>query len=377
MRSIAIGVFTIFMSFNAYSEGLKTLGCLDCFNFSAPSVMGAETLSSPQVGLIVFDQNVNKFRAYAQSGAWQSLSNDDAVVTKTSSYTAAALDNVILGSGTITITLPAASGLPGKVYKIRNIGSPGFVTVGTSGADTIDGFASIVLGQKFDEVEVSSSGSSWQIANSRIAATRTVYQAVVTGLTYLTPPGVRYLKIRMSGGGGGGGGSGSGAGTGTAGGSTTFGSILSANGGSGGGSASASGTGGAGGAATVNTGATGIATTGGTGSAGSPVAGAANSLGGMGGINVFVGGGASVSGAGAAAKSNTGGGGGGAGGSSTSVQPGNGGGAGGYVDALINSPATSYTYSIGAGGSGGSSGTSGFAGGAGGTGVIIIDEYYQ
>jgi hypothetical protein len=57
----------------------------------------------------------------------------------------------------------------------------------------------------------------------------------------------------------------------------------------------------------------------------------------------------------------------------------NGGGAGGegeYAEILINSPAATYTYSVGAGGTAPAAGTSGWAGGAGGAGYIIVDEYY-
>jgi hypothetical protein len=43
---------------------------------------------------------------------------------------------------------------------------------------------------------------------------------------------------------------------------------------------------------------------------------------------------------------------------------------------IINQPAATYAYSVGAGGAGGNPGTSGFTGGAGGGGYIIVDEYY-
>jgi hypothetical protein len=55
-----------------------------------------------------------------------------------------------------------------------------------------------------------------------------------------------------------------------------------------------------------------------------------------------------------------------------------GGGAGGYIEAIIFSPAASYTYSVGAGGSGGlaASSLTGTNGGAGASGQIVIEEYY-
>ena len=55
---------------------------------------------------------------------------------------------------------------------------------------------------------------------------------------------------------------------------------------------------------------------------------------------------------------------------------GGGAGAGEYVELIINNPAATYTYTIGAGGTAGTAGSSGGAGNAGGTGVIIVDEFY-
>jgi hypothetical protein len=52
------------------------------------------------------------------------------------------------------------------------------------------------------------------------------------------------------------------------------------------------------------------------------------------------------------------------------------GAAGGYLDAIIGSPSSTYSYAVGAAGSGGSAGTSGNSGGSGGSGVIIVEEHY-
>ena len=51
--------------------------------------------------------------------------------------------------------------------------------------------------------------------------------------------------------------------------------------------------------------------------------------------------------------------------------------AGEMVDFYINSPAASYTYTVGSGGSAGSGGSyNPGAGSAGSGGLIIVDEYY-
>ena len=46
------------------------------------------------------------------------------------------------------------------------------------------------------------------------------------------------------------------------------------------------------------------------------------------------------------------------------------------MEAIINSPSASYSYSIGAGGTAGTAGTNGFAGGAGGSGVIYVFAFF-
>lgn len=190
--------------------------------------------------------------------------------------------------------------------------------------------------------------------------------------TYFTPSGASYIRIRMVGGGGGGGGTGTGAGTGTSGGDTTFGSsFLIAGGGQAGFLASLGGT------ATIGAGAVGVAIQGAaSGSNGSVGSAYGASAGGMGAVSPFGGAGKQVTGAaGGNAISNTGSGGGG-GGASAIQAAGFSGSAGGYIDAIISSPAASYAYSVGAKGTGGAAGTSGTAGGDGGSGVIIIDEFY-
>lgn len=201
--------------------------------------------------------------------------------------------------------------------------------------------------------------------------------------TYTLPSSPRaplYIRVRMVGAGGGGAGSGSSAGTAAgAGGNTTFGtSLLVANGGS---AAAWNGTGALGGSASLGTGPIGTIIQGGTGfgiytqNISSPCPG------GAGGSSPLYGGGGGNAGyntAGSAGTANTGGGGqGGGNNNSASVESGPGGGAGGCIDAIINSPSSTYSYSIGSGGSGGGAGGSGFAGGAGGSGYIEVTEYYQ
>lgn len=182
-----------------------------------------------------------------------------------------------------------------------------------------------------------------------------------------------WMRVRMVGGGGGGGGSGTGSpGDGTAGSSTTF-DTLTAGGGDNSQRYRGGGGGSSGGGNVLNApGIPGQSTPGNT----SPTLN--QNYGGAGGSSLLGGGGhAGLNGGGVGntAAANTGGGGGGSGAPNTA--PGAaGGGGGGYVEHIYTSPASSYSYAVGAGGSGGTAGTGGGAGGGGGSGLIIVEEYY-
>lgn len=197
-----------------------------------------------------------------------------------------------------------------------------------------------------------------------------------------------YLKIKMVGGGGGGSGGTTAASSSTAGGAggnTTFGSsLLTANGGSGGLLASTNLKGGGGGTATVASPALGIALTGATGNPGgnTNTTYGANALSGAGASSPFGGAGPADSfknnvNNDAVANTGSGGGGGSSNAAGTDNFGGSGGGAGGYLEAIIPAPSTTYSYAVGAGGSAGSGGTGGYAGGAGGSGIIIVEEHFQ
>jgi hypothetical protein len=64
-------------------------------------------------------------------------------------------------ANTFTIDLPTAVGISGQEYIIKNSGS-GTITIDPNGTETIDGAASISLGQ-FDSVTIISTGTNWII----------------------------------------------------------------------------------------------------------------------------------------------------------------------------------------------------------------------
>lgn len=202
---------------------------------------------------------------------------------------------------------------------------------------------------------------------------------------YVLPTGTTplYIRVEMVGPGGGGAGSstsGSDTHSGSAGSAaTTFGtSLLSAGAGNGGGSINGNSPGGTGGTSSLGSGPIGLASTGASGNSGGGSATSGVFFGGpSGGATVFGGtaGGPYNQGA-PAVTANTGCGGGAAGGP-TGGWVGGGGGAGGLVNAVISSPSSFYSYSIGTGGSKGTAGTSGQAGADGSAGFIKITEFYQ
>ncbi len=256
-----------------------------------------------------------------------------------------------------------------------------------------DGILNYVL-----QAQGANQGPIWASLTS-IYTAPTVSRATATGTgtgsggfvsgTYTTPTSPRtplYLKITMVGAGGGGGGAGTSvnaaAGTG---GNTTFNStLLVANGGQGGNQQNGG----------TRTGGTTSSTagpiiisslkggdSGGSNSTGGGVA-PAEVAGGLGASSPFGGaGGNDVNATATSATANSGSGGGGAstaGGNITGNLSGSGGAAGGYIQAIITSPAATYTYSVGAGGTAGTgNGGGATTGGVGGSGIIIVEEYYQ
>jgi hypothetical protein len=262
--------------------------------------------------------------------------------------------------------------LSGTTHQINVAFATGSITLSTpQNIDTTSSptFSSLTLSNPLAVAD----GGTGQTALSAFVPT---IQKFTSGSgTYTTPANVTWIRVRMVGGGGGGSGAGTSSGTAAGtGGNSTFGtSLLSAGGGAGGtwGGGTASG-----GSSSLGSGPIGIALTGGGGQGffNSTIAGG----GGMGGASAFggAGGGGTSANAGQSGVVNTGGGGGGGGGNVSSDLPGPGGASGGYVDAIITSPSSTYSYSVGSAGSAGGAGPSGVAGGAGGSGIIIVEEHY-
>ena len=96
------------------------------------------------------------------TGTISALGYKDNIVTKTEAYTATDNDDAILCNGTFTITLPASSGVSGKIFYIKNIGT-GVITVDGNSGETIDGDLTKEMDYQYSDMEIISDGSNWHI----------------------------------------------------------------------------------------------------------------------------------------------------------------------------------------------------------------------
>jgi hypothetical protein len=91
---------------------------------------------------------------------------DVAVVTKTSTYTALATDEMILVDatlGAVTINLPTAVGVTGRKLQVKKTdSSANAVTVDANSAETIDDSLTQVLATHNQAIDLYSSGANWK-----------------------------------------------------------------------------------------------------------------------------------------------------------------------------------------------------------------------
>lgn len=94
----------------------------------------------------------NLMVAFAQAPSW---------VNKTANYTASGEDTYIImdaTAGALTVTVPAATALPGAVLTIKKTDASGnVVTVGT----TVDGTLNPTLAAQYKSMTIQSDGTRW------------------------------------------------------------------------------------------------------------------------------------------------------------------------------------------------------------------------
>jgi hypothetical protein len=351
--------------------------------FTAPSALTRDEplissnanalVSIPAGATDVYLLDYAQFVVDSFSGTTKTLTNADVANTWIFTGTSAA----VLNLPAISATLPDFWGF------IRNAGTVN-LTLTAPGTDVIDetGTQTVIFAAGDSGfVYLDTANTKWRIV--RTGGSKVASRQILTsgsGATYTTPTGARQLQITIVGGGGGGGGNAT-DGTGSAGGtggSSSFdnaGTNYVAIGGSGG-----------------QKGQTANAPDGGNGGTGGTGGTSPNTYsipGGVGGNGLFGGGSGQLGGNGGSsalgggvnhnttAIANSGAGGCGAptGGSATPYS-GGGGGGGECKKVIINAPAATYTYTVGAAGTAGTAGTGGNAGTAGASGRIIVEEFY-
>ncbi|MEP7142806.1 MAG: hypothetical protein ABI707_08045 [Ferruginibacter sp.] len=92
------------------------------------------------------------------------------VTTVTASIALGINDAVVLCNNTvgITISLPSAGAITGRIYTIKSINTA-TVLVATVSGETIDGAASASLSSQYDELQLISDGGNWYLLNKKSA----------------------------------------------------------------------------------------------------------------------------------------------------------------------------------------------------------------
>lgn len=127
------------------------------FIFAIKFFLLVSNLSIAQVGI----GTTNPLSTFEVNG-----SNGQKVTTVTANTTLDATHSIILcnnGSTEITVTLPSASGIMGRIYIIKREASS---TANVIIAGSIDGMANLVLSKAGEAQTVFSNGTEWKISNS-------------------------------------------------------------------------------------------------------------------------------------------------------------------------------------------------------------------
>lgn len=125
----------------------------------------------------VLDQHAQEF--YPVKGA----------TTITSTYSATVLDDVLLCSGTFTLTLYDAIGKvdnlgikqnAGRRLTIKNIGT-GIITIDGAGSQTIDGDTTTKIADKYALIVLCSDGANWHIISETVTSYKVLGRTLVMG----------------------------------------------------------------------------------------------------------------------------------------------------------------------------------------------------
>lgn len=86
-------------------------------------------------------------------------------IAKTADYTAGSADYTIAvtcSGANITILLPTAIGIAGRIYNVKKMDTTAYtVIIDGSGGQTIDGDATQILSYQYDSAQIQSTGANW------------------------------------------------------------------------------------------------------------------------------------------------------------------------------------------------------------------------
>lgn len=126
---------------------------------------------------VIYETSTDKVSNKSTTVAGLSL----ATVVKTSNYVVTALDSTLLCNalgGAITITLPSAASIPGRLLTIKKTDSSIYsITVDANSTETIDGELTVSISYQYESVTIQSDGSNWHIIGRSSFVTNILLEA--------------------------------------------------------------------------------------------------------------------------------------------------------------------------------------------------------
>ena len=147
-----------------------------------------DNISNPVKGLQIFNTTTDELdRFNGSSWAGVGSRNIFGVVSKTTTYTATNIDNVILNDvsgGDYTVTLFTAVGNSGHQLILKKTdSSTNELTIDGNASETIDGNITTTLNTQAETITLVSDGSNWQIIDRKATTLETLYSLTIGGST--------------------------------------------------------------------------------------------------------------------------------------------------------------------------------------------------
>ena len=145
-------------------NGYNLTGCVDCFNFVAPSIAGAENVSPAEIGLMVFDTDSTLFRGATATG-WQDLGDSLNAAAGSSSITLESTDETINRFNPTSADIVVTLGNSYPVVRIITIRNYGTKKISVK-ADNASGIAPVFPGgmlRFMANVGAPSTPSNWDV----------------------------------------------------------------------------------------------------------------------------------------------------------------------------------------------------------------------